>query len=159
MENPKTGFLIAYEVKQCEDQVKGLGVFAKKDIPKGTMIWQPTLVKKLSQEEVYARLESMSREQAQIFLQHGFVMPSEDDKLCINPDDDGRLTNHSSNPNQHVPEGGKEAFAVRDIKAGEELTIDYSGLASPQWYKELGQKYDVMSTDEVVEFERIRSGK
>ena len=152
MDAPTTGFLIAYEVK-------GLGVFAKKDIPKGTMTWRPTLVKKLSQEEVYARLESMTREEAQIFLKHGFVMPSEDDKLSINPEDDGRLTNHSSNPNEQVLEAGKEAFAARDIKAGEELTIDYSELASPQWYKELCQKYDVMSTDEVVEFERMRSGK
>ncbi len=158
MENRSTGFLIAYEVKKCEDKVKELGVFAKQDIAKGTTIWQPTsLIKKLSLEEVYARLESMTPEEAHIFLKHAFVMPSEDDKLCINPTDDGRFTNHSSNPNEYVPEGGKEAFAARNIKAGEELTIDYSGLASPQWYKELCHKYGVMSTDEVVEFERKRS--
>ena len=53
-------------------------------------------------------------------------------------------------------ESGKEAFAARDIKAGEELTIDYSGLACPKWYKELCQKYDVMTTAQVVEFEKMR---
>ena len=42
MKNPTTGFLIAYEVKECKDKVKGFGVFAKEDIPKGTMTWQPT---------------------------------------------------------------------------------------------------------------------
>ncbi len=93
MENCTTGFLIAYEVKECEDKVKGLGVFAKQDIAKGTMIWRPTSsIAKLSLAEVYARLESMTPESAQIFLKHAFVMPSEDDKLCINPNDDGRFT-------------------------------------------------------------------
>ena len=158
MENCTTGFLIAYEVKKCEDKVKGLGVFAKQDIAKGTMTWRPTsLITKLSLAEVYARLESMTPESAQIFLKQAFVMPSEDDKLCINPNDDGRFTNHSNNPNQYVPEGGKEAFAARDIKAGEELTINYSGLTSPPWYKELCHQYGVMSTDKVVEFERKRN--
>ncbi len=157
MENQTTGFLIAYEVKECEDKVKGFGVFAKEDIPKGTMTWQPTtLVKKLSVQEVYASLKLMTFSEAHTFIKQAFVMPSEDDKLCINPDDDGRFTNHSSNPNQYVPEGGKEAFAARDIKAGEELTIDYSGLACPKWYKELCQKYDVMTTAQVVEFEKMR---
>ena len=40
-ENRTRGFLIAYEVKECDDKVKGLGVFAKQDIAKGTMIWRP----------------------------------------------------------------------------------------------------------------------
>ena len=159
MENRTTGFLIAYEVKECEDKVKGLGVFAKQDIAKETMIWRPTsLIEKLSVEEVETRLESMKAEEARVFLKRAFVMPSEEDKLCINPKDDGRFTNHSSKPNEYVPEGGKEAFAARNIKAGEELTIDYSGLASPRWYKGLCHKYGVMSTDEVVEFERKRNG-
>ncbi len=159
MENQTTGFLIAYEVKECEEQVKGLGVFAKQDIAKGTMIWRPTsLIEKLSVEEVDARLESMTAEEAGVFLKRAFVMPSEEDKLCINPTDDGRFTNHSSKPNEYIPEGGKEAFATRNIKAGEELTIDYSGLASPQWYKKMCRQYGVMSTDEVVEFERQRNG-
>ena len=103
MKNPTTGFLIAYEVKECKDKVKGFGVFAKEDIPKGTMTWQPTtLVKKLSLLEVYALLKLMTFEEAQMFIKQAFVMPSEDDKLCINPDDDGRFTNHSSNPNEYV---------------------------------------------------------
>ncbi|MGK7929132.1 MAG: SET domain-containing protein [Spirulina sp.] len=151
------GLLIAYEVKECEDKVKGLGLFATEDIPKGTMTWQPTtLVQKLSQEEVSARLKLMTKEEAHQFIKQAFVMPGEDDKLCINPKDDGRFTNHSKNPNQYVPEGGKEAFAARDIKAGEELTIDYRGLACPKWYQELCQKYDVMTTDRVVEFDKRR---
>ena len=56
--------------------------------------------------------------------------------------------NHSLEPNCAAGLAG--GTALRDIAAGEELTCDYSGLASPPWYEALCRRHGVTSTAEVV---------
>eukprot|EP01036_Dinobryon_divergens_P028220 gene28222-37132_t len=90
------------------------------------------------------------REQAAIWLRQAFVLENEPEYLCVNVDDDGRFVNHSSDPNTGFASVDRPSVALRDIAAGDELTCDYSGLGSPQWYRDLCSSYGALSTDEVV---------
>jgi SET domain-containing protein len=137
------------EVQYISDTV-GHGVFSLDSVKKGTEMWIPNLVEKIPVTEVACRLETMIAEEAQVFLRQGFVLATELDFLCVNVNDLGRFTSHSSKPNMGYAEGGVTSIALRDIEAGEELTCDYSGLGSPPWYKELCARYEVTPTDEVA---------
>ena len=146
----QAGFLVSVEVKFI-DSVKGSGVFTKEFIAEGTLLWVPTLVKKYSREEVLLYLSGETdREQSAIWLRHAFVLESEPEYLCTNVEDEGRFVNHSSDPNTGFASTERPSVALRDIAMGEELTCDYNGLGSPQWYRDLCSSYGVLSTDEVV---------
>ena len=71
-----------------------------------------------------------NREALQIFLRQGFVLPHAD-IFHTNPTDAGRYFNHSSNPNCG-PDG-----TLRDIRKGEELTMNYCFHNDPMWYREI----------------------
>jgi hypothetical protein len=144
------GFLVRVIVKYV-NPVKGSGVFAEDFIAEGTLLWVPTLVKKYSRQEVLMYLSGITdREEAAIWLRQAFVLDNEPEYLCVNVDDDGRFVNHSSDPNTGFASTDRPSVALRDIAAGEELTCDYSGLGSPQWYRDLCSSYGALSTDEVV---------
>jgi hypothetical protein len=63
--------------------------------------------------------------------------------------DDERMCNHSEAPNAGFPpHGGDEycyesSYAIRDIKAGEELLDDYGMFEYPEWYDALCAEYGV----------------
>lgn len=95
---------------------KGRGVFAKKFIPKGTLLEKvPMLV--MDKEDVYGTMiEDYVFEWSKktVALALGF----------------GSLYNHSYSANARYDDLGKRSksyFAVRDIKKGEEITINYNG--------------------------------
>jgi SET domain-containing protein len=105
-------------------KIHGIGLFANQLIPKGTLIWEfdeglDTVVR----EEDLADLPEDALEQVLNFTyidknsrERVFCA----DNICFN--------NHSINPNLiHLYEGRKHgrSFAVRDIKKGEEITVDY----------------------------------
>ena len=88
----------------------------------------------------------------QVLLRQSFVAPSNDAALCINPFDNGRFTNHSATPNVGAClDDSVDSYALQDISEGEELTCDYAGFVTPDWYKQLCQKYGVLTTQEVVD--------
>lgn len=79
------------------------------------------------------------------------MAPSNPEALCINPNDNGRFTNHSATPNVGAcVDHSVDSYALEDIAVGEELTCNYAGFASPAWYQQLCKKYGVVTTDEVV---------
>jgi SET domain-containing protein len=148
----KRGFLIPVELRYVSESV-GQGVFALESVAKGTAAWTPNLVEKYSPTELETLLKNMTSLKAHEFLRQGFVLSSDMDHFCANVDDLGRYTNHSSNPNMGYADfTGKSdtSVALRDIALGEEITCDYSGLGSPQWYKDLCLLYNVVPTDEVA---------
>jgi hypothetical protein len=49
-----------------------------------------------------------------------------------------------------TPGQAEKSFALKDIAVGDELTCNYSGLGSPQWYKDLCVQYNVLATDDVT---------
>lgn len=149
------GYLVPVELRFINEFI-GHGVFSLNFIPKSQPVWLPTLVEKWTCDELTRKLEEMSPEKANEYLRQGFILATDLDHFCANVTDLGRSTNHSSNPNS-----GYAAFtsttdpsiALRDIQVGEEITVDYSGLGSPAWYKALCSRYAVLPTDEVAKLD------
>lgn len=103
----------------------GVGVFALHDIAKGTFM---ELFREDFQEEL--RDEKDVPKELQ-----GYCLNHESGKLLcpkfFNRMDIGNYLNHSDNPNLRWEEGGRY-FALRDIKAGEELFANCRELGEPK---------------------------
>jgi|TARA_Y100000310_G_C20699165_1_gene828075 hypothetical protein len=108
------------EVKSSK--IHNKGVFAKKDIPKGTYIIE-YIGRKISNEEA----DKISEKE----IARGVVYLFEiDKKTTIDGDVDNnpaKYINHSCEPNAESvnDDGHIWVEAVRDIKEGEEITYDY----------------------------------
>lgn len=117
----------------------GVGVFATHDIPIGTQVFSPTISVKriLKVKDVPAEL-----------LKYCIYT---NDEECIAPERFDRMEigwylNHSSTPNiakknllQHDQVSDrvqKPFFVIKEIKAGDEILIDYNYLNEPDHLKE-----------------------
>lgn len=168
MPDRDTGFLVRYGVE--ESAGKGLGVFARERIARGTVVWRhvPGVFTVYDEPGFRAKIATMPPEQVVYELTH--VHALEDFPGClIRALDDGILINHSGDPtlvtNNAAPATGtpdpnapdylqrvREAItndrysliATRDIAAGEELTNDYNAEdACPPFYDALYVQYGV----------------
>jgi hypothetical protein len=158
-------FICPVIVKEAEQYGKGhKGVFALAAIPSvaaipsGTKFWVWTdRVQSIHHTELEDYIaknigdENVNLDDIQLFLRQGFVLPpsekgtgKEDQYFYTNPTDAGRFMNHSSNANCG-PDG-----AVRDIQAGEEMTMDYSFHGNPAWYQDICKKYGVLTEQQVA---------
>jgi SET domain-containing protein len=104
-------------------KIHGNGVYAAREIPKGTRIVE-YLGERISHAQADARYEEKGQDDGHTFL---FVVSS---KVVIDAGVDGndaRFINHSCDPNcETVIEGGRVFIeAVRDIRKGEELGYEY----------------------------------
>jgi hypothetical protein len=108
-----------------QSQIHGLGLFAEKDIPAGTIIWRfEPLVDRLISESELDRLPQHVAAYVEIYSE---FFP--DLGVLVLSGDNDRYTNHSDDPNTEVVlPNGPEALvrAIRDIPAGEEITCDYN---------------------------------
>lgn len=153
-------FTIPVEIKPTPLLGKGqYGVFAAQDIPRHTEFWIwthrvveiPASQMALHIAEHYAPDDV---EGIQCFLRRGFVLPPPyDDCFYSNPDDAATFMNHSSTPNCARPHG-----TTRLIRAGEELTMDYSGNGNPAWYVDLCHHYGILTPVEIAQEEAQRGG-
>lgn len=102
--------------------IEGVGVFAAADIPAGARIWElaPGLDRLIGKTEL-AELPPVLQAFAE---RYGYPYPHDPEVLIVELDN-GRFMNHSDAPNTRFddPDAG---FTRRAIKAGEELTCDYS---------------------------------
>ncbi len=166
--NASSGFCVPYTVRVTPD--KGRGVFADAPIRKGTIVWrfvrgQYAVYDERSLKEFLAAL---SRTGVVYELEHMFGAP-EFPGYVIRVFDDGVLINHSSQPSVAVNNGPGEdeipynasprgvedvadallndrfaLIAIRDLRAGDELTHDYSiGVEDPPYYDALCEQYEV----------------
>jgi hypothetical protein len=104
-------------------RIHGSGVYAAREIPKGTRIVE-YLGERISHAQADSRYEEKGQDDGHTFL---FVVSS---KVVIDAGVDGndaRFINHSCDPNcETVIEGGRVFIeALRDIKPGEELGYEY----------------------------------
>ena len=144
------GFKVLVEVRIIDD-IKGKGVYLLENVTKGTLLWTDDLVTQIHKDDLVVMLSKMEKNEARVFLRQAFVLADKLDYLNVNPEDDGRYVNHSSEPNCGYASKAKPSVALRDIEKGEEITCNYSGLGSPEWYKDLCKHYGCLSTEQVVE--------
>ncbi len=168
MPDRENGFRFLYSVEKTED--KGLGVFAREEIKKGSIVWRhvPGLYVVYDEHSFRAKIEKMSPADVVYELTHVFGL--EDFPGClILALDDGVLINHSSDSNLVTNNSAPAStsfdvnsrrylhkvtealladryalVATRDIESGEEFTNDYSAEdACPPYYDVLYEKYGV----------------
>jgi uncharacterized protein len=105
----------------------GIGVYAAHDIPEGMHLFHGN----------FSSRKMKTKEVPSEFLKYCIFV---NDEECICPERFDRMEvgwylNHSHNPNiAKRPEIG--VIALRDIKAGEEILIDYNQLNEPEHLKE-----------------------
>ena len=102
--------------------VQGIGVFAKRFIPKGTTIWQlDQRFDRLIETELY---ESMTGPVKDYLDRYAYPRRS-DPRYIVFEADDARYMNHADDPNCDFAHGDV-AYALKDIAPGEEMTCDYN---------------------------------
>jgi hypothetical protein len=115
--------LIKTSVKPSK--IQGIGVFATQKIPKGTIIWKFNPMFDIVFDE--AEVKNMPEIQRDLIYSHAYF--SKEIKKYIYCADNARFINHSKNNNIDSVEAqtGEEGYDVanRDIKIGEELTMNY----------------------------------
>jgi len=104
--------------------IHGLGIFAAHDIMAGTVIWRydPEFDLTVSRESI-ERLPEPTRRQVLKYSYRCRV-----DHRYVIAVDDSRYMNHSADPNirdDYSVDPRGIMVALRDIRAGEELTADY----------------------------------
>lgn len=107
--------------------ISGIGVFTLRDIPKGSMVFsgrEPYFVKKLN--EIPQGFRHFC-----IFLENGMCLAPRK----LNHIETHWYTNHSFQPNLTILDNEDE-IAIRHIKAGEEILLDYNELNEPEELKE-----------------------
>ena len=110
----------ATELRYINDNI-GYGVFAKTFIPQGTFLWVLDELDKILSPDMVRNLPELLRNCVE---KYAYVDSQGDYVLCW---DFGRYTNHSCHPNMRSL-GESVEVAVRDIRAGEELTCEYGVL-------------------------------
>lgn len=103
------------------DPVIGLGVFATRKIPCGTITW---VLDALDQRIPPARLESLGRLYRPLIDRYAYLNGHGERVLCW---DIGRFMNHSCDANT-ISTGWDFDLAIRDIEPGEQMTNDYTLL-------------------------------
>jgi len=168
MPDRENGFRIQYSVEKTED--KGLGVFAREEIKKGSIVWRhvPGLYIVYDERSFKVLIAKMSRTDVVYQLEHVFGL--KDFPGClIRVIDDGELINHSSDSNlvtnnsapattsfdvnsrrylhkvtEALLDDRHSLVATRDIEIGEEFTNDYSVEDDcPPYYDVLYEQYGV----------------
>jgi len=102
-----------------KSSIEGLGLFAAEDISKGTITWEfyPDLDIHLEKEGF-----AVGKVEWEFIEKYAFY-DKQLEKWILSADND-RFTNHSENPNTGPLKDGRME-ALRDIKAGEEITSNY----------------------------------
>jgi hypothetical protein len=115
-------------VKPVTHQI-GLGVFATRAIPAGTLIWVEDCLDRRIPIEEFRRLRAPLLEHA---YTHAYIPCGANYYLLCW--DGAKFMNHSCAPNCLSVAAGVE-IAAADIRAGEQMTCDYSGYGLEEWEK------------------------
>ena len=95
----------------ADSPVHGRGLFARHDIAAGTWIGH------------YDGPQTMENGMHVLWVESGDAEAEEDDWIGYDGNNELRFLNHTKEPNGEMD--GLDLYAVKDIKAGEEITIDY----------------------------------
>ena len=148
---------INYEIRTSNEL--GKGIFALADILSGAQIWTYKLnenVFEFDEQPCIDYLETLPNlSEQQSFLNYSF---GKGEKLCLIKDD-GQYMNHAEPPacNCKTDLTTGHCYAIRDIKAGEQLFEDYAAYSHPSFLYKLLRKYecepDYYAMPEAIEIE------
>lgn len=115
--------MLLVNAKKGPSRVHELGLIAQEHVPRGTPVWRfrPGLDARIPEAE-YDALPPPVRDQ--VYYYAFFHEPS---RSYVLSGDDDRFTNHSDDPNTRV--AGDHTVLVRDLRPGDEITIDYGDMA------------------------------
>src|SRR5690348_14056466 len=121
-------------VELRQSDIHGLGMFARKDIPKGTRIIE-YVGEKITNAEADRRYDDASMKRHHTFL---FILNS---RTCVDAAFEGnesRFINHSCAPNCEavIERGHIWIDAIKAIPAGTELVYDYQYENDPEYTEE-----------------------
>jgi hypothetical protein len=108
------------ELRHVSDAI-GVGVFATRDIARGTVVW---VLDELDQKLTIERVRELGPRYEALLERYAYQGPIGERILCW---DLARFVNHSCDANA-VSTGWDFDIAVRNISAGEEITNDYGAL-------------------------------
>ena len=110
------------DLKLETSKIQGIGVFANKNLKKGTKLLFDKELRKISAKEAKKDKKLFERcERFGVETKEGYVCPKNFGEMSF-----AWFLNHSKKPNLKT---GSDAFILsRDIKEGEELTVDYNEL-------------------------------
>ncbi len=103
-----------------KSKISGKGLFAKKKIPIGTILWRLRDFRAYDKKD----LKKFSKRYADIIKKFAYEEWNGKLTYCT---DKAKFWNHNCNPNS-APLTEEMDIAVRDIQKGEELTYDYAVL-------------------------------
>jgi SET domain-containing protein len=114
--------MLLVDVYLGKSSIEGIGVFAKRPIAQGTLIWKLDLN--------YDRRIPVAAYEAEngpvkAYLDRYCYPDRTDPSYIVFEADDARYMNHADDPNCDVSRP-HESYALRDIAAGEEMTCDYN---------------------------------
>ena len=137
------------EIRYVSEEV-GVGVFATKFIPKGTIVWiKDELDIVLDEEDI----ESFDEARKEYIYKYSYEDDDGEYVLCW---DHARYVNHSFNPNCADTAYDFE-LAGRDIQPGEQITCDYGTLGDDEEFEctvedEESTRTKVTANDYLVHF-------
>lgn len=123
------------DIEIKDSPIQGKGLFAKLPIKKGQRIWiskgEEPVEEKIYTKEEFKEFQKWciehEKEWDSVAMPDGTIKAAVSDR-ANHPENYG---NHSCEPNLD-----KDHVALRDIDAGEELTIDYSQFSDKDWSME-----------------------
>lgn len=128
--------------------IHGLGLFAKKLIPKGTIWWhaRPQDVLIISRDQFLTLASSYKTTSVNFFFENVLTYSYYEKFLnalifCL---DNSKYVNHSYNANSgsSKDENGFCSMAIKDIPPGEEITEDYSKYTFCSWLKKYKEYFE-----------------
>ena len=123
--------MLRIKTKLDKSQIAGIGVFTDEDIHEGQIIWSMNnlSVFRITSEDY----KSLSEEEKNFIEEKDYYWIDKDGSYMI-PLDDSRFINHSESPNV-IDKNDYLTIAVRNIKKGEELTMNYRTLVSEEYWE------------------------
>ena len=119
--------MLLVPTRLAQSPIHGFGVYAAAPIPKGTPVWR--FERGLDMAFDPGIVETLPEHVRAFFSHYGYL--DRNVKRIILCFDDARFVNHSDTPNvatDYAQDHYGLDVALRDIAAGEELTMDYAGF-------------------------------
>lgn len=114
----------------CRSDIHGVGIFSIIDIPKGTYVFRGDKSEVIWFTEKDIGLSTLPQPVQKLYTDFCVILPDGNFRKYGCPDSFNNMPiswylNKSKNPNLSCDKD-YDFYAIRNIKAGEELTVDYS---------------------------------